>query len=389
MKTFSLILASMLLTITAMFDLKLFVAIFFAIGIIVFLIVFFTTTTGDMSNRVSLFFINENKAWIIFITLALWIGIMFSVLISYFFNNLYGAIAFVVYFLLITTISVVNAIKIVPQNENGIMEWIGQCKGPNGTPEQPWTPGIYFVFPFFGFWVDKGNFPINTQMIVLQLDEEQEKNKNGLGGQIDFASGESLGIKATAYLKIINAFKATYAVSDVYGAVEEKLDGAIRAILQKETYSDTSKIKDITIDDNFKTTLANWGVEVESVVITDIILSEAVQNARKVKVEAAAEKEAAVDKRAAKITLAEGERDATIKKAEGVKKSLELEGEGLAKQLEILITQGRITPEVASQLYASLKIAEKLNDKTVILGGESGLSSLIAQVLKINSTIKS
>ncbi len=128
----------------------------------------------------------------------------------------------------------------------------------------------------------------------------------------------------------------------------------------------------------------NWGVQINRVVISDIVLSDEQKDIRRTLLEA--KKEAEVAK--VKVETSEFERRSAVIKAQGEKEILELAGQGIASQVENLHKQG-VDPNHATSHLADRIKWEKVGDKTVIIDSSGGgVGSFGAQFAATSEAIK-
>ena len=267
-----------------------------------------------------------------------------------------------------------------------------------------WKAGLHIGFPYFSLMKFKAIYVGEQQMKLFMSETEKE----GFGfGEVEFSDG-SAPVEATIYFKVENSKKATYDIGNLFKAIEEKMDSSIRAFLGLYKIDDANTIKSRAhlknilngerVDpseagkkfpeemkykdlEELKTKMSNcaqwefirnsWGVIITGFAISDIILPEAIKDARQSVLIADKEVEAAVYKKQTRITLAEGE-----------EKGLAHEGTGIKNQVKKLITAGVEPSNAVNYLADRLKwknVGEK-GPTTIIDSSGGGIPGIGAQL---------
>jgi len=312
--------------------------------------------------------------------------------------------------------------NIVPENWNYIIEVFGAYIG------RPLEPGWYILFPWGEFVVIRKAVFRGVQLMSLYLDE-QKKDQRG-GGNVEFEDCSS-SLSTFFYFQIIDPELSTYKTNDLFRAIEEKVDNSLRAFLGLYKLEEVIKMKSnfcleaiaaltdfcpeppLSKDDLIKLrqeaqttwedsslyiSLMSWGVKPVDLVISDIKLTEELENFRKVILVAEKELETAVigqktatakkvstitdaeAKKAADILNAEGAQKVAILGYEGEKQGKILVGEGIAAQINEIIKAGVAKTKIAAFLVQNKKweaISKGNNAVTLIEdSNNSGISSL-------------
>jgi len=225
------------------------------------------------------------------------------------------------------------SVKIIPQQEIGVMERLGKF-------HKLLTPGLNIVIPvidqvrkYHDLRIQQANVPPQT---VITKDNVQV--------QID----------TIIFFQVINAEQATYGITDYGMGVRNITTATLRQVIGKleldETLSGREKIStDIRIALDEAT--EKWGVRIERVEVVDINPPLDIQEAmnkqmkaertrRAVILEAEAAKQdlilRAEGQRQSVILKAEGDKEARIREAEGLRQAQELEATGEAKAIELV-----------------------------------------------------
>ena len=270
----------------------------------------------------------------------------------------------------------------VPEKEVWVIQWVGRYL-------TSWKSGLHFQFPLLGFMKVDAQVYMGDQMMPLCMDEKVPEGYGG--GKVDFTDG-SARVDATVYFRIVCPEKAVYGVNDVFAAIAEKLDGAVRTCLGALTLDEANRLKaqynlarilngvshgnappEATQSLLYREAYDRWGVEILSVAISDIELSEA-QIAAREKV-LVAEKEA---------QAAEHMKQVEIRRAEAKAQSIRLEGdarkEAYEAQFGVLIARGLTAREAADLLNEQLKWEKGIGTNAVIIeSGGGSMSGIGAQ----------
>lgn len=272
----------------------------------------------------------------------------------------------------------------IPEKHEWIIEILGSYIG------KPLNSGLHFIFPYFDLVHIRAKVYTGTLIMDLYMDESVKEGYGG--GAVDFKDG-SASVVAKVLFHFADSAKATYEIGNPYKGIEERMDAALRAYLSKYTIDEASllrvyfslpivfngiKIKD---DDdlaeikkkdaeckNHKTPveddLDKWGVKIDSMVVTDIVLPEVIKELRRKVLEASKEAEAAEFTAKKTVTLAKGE----------MKADIEI-GTGIGMKLKNMSDIGNVRPEDAILLLKSYKLYDNIGDNAVIIdSGTSGSS---------------
>ena len=257
--------------------------------------------------------------------------------------------------------------------------------------------GLMLPFPLGGF-VSLRFVYVGEQHMPLYMNEQGQ----GGHGNVEFRD-ISAPVDATLYFKIVRSDKAVYNISGVYKALGEKMDSAVRSFLGQYTVDEVNIIKartslihiltgeyvdpyhrgddykkaeeaeqgeggytkaeldeferiiyenDLNKDEAdlvrasrlYREVLDNWGIKIKGLAISDVVLSEELQEIRRRILEASKEKEAA-----------EYKKETDIIRAQGKKRALTLEGVGISDQIRYLERRGLNPEQAASYLAKRLK----------------------------------
>jgi regulator of protease activity HflC (stomatin/prohibitin superfamily) len=221
----------------------------------------------------------------------------------------------------------------------------------------------------------------------------------------------TLSIDGVLYLRIVDAYKASYGVEDPEFAITQLAQTTMRSELGKISLDTVFKEREslnIAIVDSINKAATAWGITCMRYEIRDIKLPDRVQEAMQMQVEAERKKRA-------QILDSEGSREAAINVAEGMKRSRVLaseaqkleqinraEGEANAIQA-VAVAKAAALQKVAAALRAeghdaaALSVAEQYvtafkelakTNNTLILPNDAGnVSKMVAQAFQVYGSL--
>jgi regulator of protease activity HflC (stomatin/prohibitin superfamily) len=218
---------------------------------------------------------------------------------------------------------VVKTAVVVPQQNAFVVERLGRF---HATLE----PGFHVLFPF----IDAIRYRHTLKEQALDIPEQVCITKDNVQVAVD-------GI---LYLKVLDAARASYGISDYYYAISQLAQTALRSEIGKidldRTFEERSHINGMVVTELDKAT-GPWGVKVLRYEIKNITPPRDVLAAMEKQMRAEREKRAV-------ILTSEGERDAAINTAEGKKQQVIKESEA---------TRQRQINEAEGQAQAILAVA--------------------------------
>ena len=292
---------------------------------------------------------------------------------------------------LILGIIIFKGLRIVPQQEAWIIENLGKF-------DKTLEPGLNILIPF----IQSVAYKHSLKEQAFDVRRQTAITKDNV----------TLNIDGVLYMRITDAVKASYGVSDPYYAVLQLAQTTMRSEIGKMTLDKTFEEREI-LNTNIVTAIneaANaWGVQCMRYEIRDIDPPQTVLKAMELQV-------AAERKKRADILESEGKREAQINIAEGHKRQVVLESEaamtdqinraeGEAKAIfSIAQATAEGIQEVAKALNsaggaeaASLRVAESYveafeklaKESTTILlpANASDAGSMVAQAMTVFSKI--
>lgn len=240
----------------------------------------------------------------------------------------------VVGFLIILTI--VAAVKIVPQSETRVIERLGRF-------HSVLNPGLNIIWPYIDkpkvVYTRRIESSINGKTIVRMSQSSaidlREQVYDFPSQQVITKDNVTTEINAVLYFQIVDAKKAVYEIDNLPNALEKLTQTSLRNVIGELELDQTLTSRD-TINSKLQSILDDvtnkWGVKVTRVELQDITPPKSVREAMEKQMQAERN-------RRAEILNAEGEKQSLILRSEGEKASRINEAEA-HKQSEILKAEG-------------------------------------------------
>ncbi|MEH2139618.1 SPFH domain-containing protein [Nostoc sp.] len=230
--------------------------------------------------------------------------------------------------------------KLINQGNEALVERLGRY-------HRKLKPGLNFIVPL----VDQIVMEDTTREQYLDIKPQNVITQDNIYVEVD----------AIVYWRIRDIEKSFYAIEDLQGALTQVTTTTLREIIAQNTLEQTNVSRsemDTAILDQLNNITTDWGVDILRLDIQSITLPESVRKSRE-------EEQAAVIKKRALITEAEGEKEAAIKKAEGTMASVQIISQALRSNpdsrdiLRYLVAQDYVD--------ASQKLGESSNAKIVFV----------------------
>ncbi|AVH62438.1 paraslipin [Nostoc sp. 'Peltigera membranacea cyanobiont' 213] len=230
--------------------------------------------------------------------------------------------------------------KLINQGNEALVERLGRY-------HRKLKPGLNFIVPL----VDQIVMEDTTREQFLDIKPQNVITQDNIYVEVD----------AIVYWRIRDIEKSFYAIEDLQGALTQVTTTTLREIIAQNTLEQTNVSRsemDTAILDQLNNITSDWGVDILRLDIQSITLPESVRKSRE-------EEQAAVIKKRALITEAEGEKEAAIKKAEGTMASVQIISQALRSNpdsrdiLRYLVAQDYVD--------ASQKLGESANAKIVFV----------------------
>jgi regulator of protease activity HflC (stomatin/prohibitin superfamily) len=290
-------------------------------------------------------------------------------------------------------ILVKSSIKFVPQNRAFVVERFGKY-------EKTMIAGLNVLFPF----IDKVTYNQSLKEHAYDVPSQAAITKDNI----------SLVVDGVLYLKLLDAYKASYGVDNYVFAVTQLAQTTMRSEIGKidldKTFEERESLN-INIVNAINMASEPWGVQVMRYEIKDIEPPRTILDAMERQMKAEREKRATIleseGNRQSAINVAEGAKQAQVLSAEADKTEQILRAEGEAQaiiavadaQAKALDTVGKIADTPEGQKAIQLNLADKAidakraiaKDSTVVLLPEnnSNAANVVAEAMTIINTLNS
>jgi regulator of protease activity HflC (stomatin/prohibitin superfamily) len=286
-----------------------------------------------------------------------------------------------------------SSIKFVPQNQAYVVERFGKYN-------KTMVAGLNTLFPF----IDKVSYNQSLKEHAYDVPSQAAITKDNI----------SLVVDGVLYLKLLDAYKASYGVDDYVYAVTQLAQTTMRSEIGKidldKTFEERESLN-INIVNAINLASEPWGVQVMRYEIKDIEPPRTILDAMERQMKAEREKRATIleseGHRQSSINVAEGAKKAQVLAAEADKAEQILRAEGEAQaiiavadaQAKALDTVGQVAKTEEGQKAIQLDLADKAieakraiaKDSTVVLLPDSNTSAanVVAEAMTIINTLNS
>ena len=290
-------------------------------------------------------------------------------------------------------ILVKSSIKFVPQNRAYVVERFGKYN-------KTMVAGLNMLVPF----IDKVSYNQSLKERAYDVPSQAAITKDNI----------SLVVDGVLYLKLLDAYKASYGVDNYVYAVTQLAQTTMRSEIGKidldKTFEERESLN-VNIVNAINLASEPWGVQVMRYEIKDIEPPRTILDAMERQMKAEREKRATIleseGNRQSAINVAEGAKQAQVLAAEADKAEQILRAEGEAQaiiavadaQAKALDTVGQVANTVEGQKAIQLDLADKAieakraiaKDSTVVLLPESNsnAATVVAEAMTIINTINS
>ena len=290
-------------------------------------------------------------------------------------------------------ILVKSSVKFVPQNRAFVVERFGKYN-------KTMVAGLNVLFPF----IDKVAYDQSLKEHAFDVPSQAAITKDNI----------SLVVDGVLYLKLLDAYKASYGVDNHVYAVSQLAQTTMRSEIGKidldKTFEERESLN-INIVNAINMASEPWGVQVMRYEIKDIEPPRTILDAMERQMKAEREKRATIleseGNRQSAINVAQGAKQAQVLAAEADKAEQILRAEGEAQaiiavadaQAKALDTVGQVANTIEGQKAIQLDLADKAieakrviaKDSTVVLLPESNsnAANVVAEAMTIINTLNS
>ncbi len=231
-------------------------------------------------------------------------------------ENLVTTLVLAIFFL------VLRMFRVIPMRGLAVKERLGAFKG-------VLKPGFHFIVPF----IDRIAYLHDSREQVIDIPKQRCITRDNVEVDVD----------GVVYLKVVDAQKASYGISNYHSAVISLAQTTMRSEIGKmaldDTFRERDKINDKIVMEIDKAS-EPWGIKFIRYEIRTIEPSANMLNTMEKQMEAERQKRAditlAQGEKHARINVSEGEKQAAINVSEGEKQKRINEAEGRSKEITLV-----------------------------------------------------
>lgn len=243
---------------------------------------------------------------------------------------------------IIAVITLFASVKIVNQQERGIIMRLGKYKSLA-------QPGLNLVLPYIETMVK-----VDVREKVINVDPQKVITKDNVSVIVD----------AVIYYKVVDPVKSQFEVEDFDTAATTLAQTNLRNIVGDKTLDETLTARDV-INSNLRTVLDEatngWGVKVTRVEVQKIDPPPEITEAMSLQMKAEREKRARVLQsegiRQSNILEAEGQKSADILQAEGEAQAKMLRAQAEAEAIRVVADSANKHFDTRAQAWQKLQVA--------------------------------
>jgi len=261
---------------------------------------------------------------------------------------------FIIVLFILSIVTLFASVKIVQQQERGIVLRLGKYKALA-------DPGLNLVMPYI-----ESMIKVDMRERVINVDPQKVITKDNVSVTVD----------AVIYYKIVDPVKAEFEVEDFGNAATTLAQTNLRNIVGDKTLDETLTARD-HINTNLRLVLDEatngWGVKVTRVEVQKIDPPPEITDAMSLQMKAEREKRATILEaegiKQSDITQAEGKRNSEILKAEGDAQAKILRADAEAGAIQRVAEAANKFFDTRAQAWEKLRVSEavlKNNTKYVI-----------------------
>mmetsp|Transcript_63075 Transcript_63075/g.118060 ORF Transcript_63075/g.118060 Transcript_63075/m.118060 type:complete len:366 (+) Transcript_63075:47-1144(+) len=268
-------------------------------------------------------------------------------------------------------------VVVVPQQIAWVVERLGRF-------HKILDPGLHFLVPV----VDRIAYAHSLKEEAIPIPNQQAITKDNV----------TISIDGVLYLKVVDAYQASYGVHDPTFAVTQLAQTSMRSEIGKMTLDRTFEERDAmnhAIVQAVNTAAHSWGIEVLRYEIRDIIPPTSIKQAMEMEAEAERRRRAEVlqseGDRQSEVNLAEGKMQAAMRQARGdaeaIRERAKATAEGI-REISAAIAESRkgeqaASLRVAEQWVAAWKEMAKKSNTLIVPANAGDASSMIATATNI------
>jgi len=268
-------------------------------------------------------------------------------------------------------------VVVVPQQIAWVVERLGRF-------HKVLDPGLHFLVPF----VDRVAYAHSLKEESIPIPNQQAITKDNV----------TISIDGVLFLKVLDAYQASYGVNDPIFVVTQLAQTTMRSEIGKMTLDKTFEERDTmnaAIVSIVNEAAQAWGIQVLRYEIRDIIPPPSIKQAMEMQAEAERRRRAEVlqseGDRQSEVNLAQGKRQAAILRAEGEARAILERAKASAEGIKLLSIA--MTGSKGGHQAASLRVAEQYvnawkemasKSNTIIVPANPGdASTMVATAMSI------
>lgn len=235
----------------------------------------------------------------------------------------------IILFILLTLAVIWKGVKIVPQSEVFVVERFGKYT-------RTLKPGLSAIVPFLD--------AIAHRISILERQLPEFKIS------VITRDNVEVSLEATVFYRVTDAARSVYRIRDVDKALDTESTAIVRSAagrLELDELQSSRESMNDEIGQNLQEKAEEWGLDITSTAITDVIVDEATRDAQRQQLNA------------------ERERRASIARAEGDKRSVELAADARLYEAQKAADAERISAD--AEAYAIKAKAEADAEQTRVV----------------------
>ena len=285
-----------------------------------------------------------------------------------------------------------KGVKIVPQQQAWIVQWLGKF-------DRKLEPGINFLIPF----VQNVAYKHSLKEMALDVHEQTTITRDNV----------TLVMDGIIYVRIVDAVAASYGVSDALYAITQLAQTTMRSEIGKLTMEESFEERE-RLNSNIVTAINQaahaWGIQCMRYEIKNISPPATILKAMELQVSADRQKRAQIleseGKRQAQINAAEGKKQEVVlnseaaltdqvNRAQGEAQAIlavaDATAQGITKVAQAIVSAGgqeAVALKIAEQYVSAFRELAKTSTTVLMPANVGDAGSMVAQALTVFDSIR-